>query len=300
MTREEARDYLHDHSIYDFTIYRPYQERPQKLYGYYSESTPGVLLACKESFEVASKVYSPAFASLGALPQTYFNFDLDTLYLDANSLKNSLQDTFNLEWLLPLQEDLSLVDLRKVRNLAIFWNDNVRAVGAELARLIFSRIPYLFPHLDEFIIVEDHFTSCGPQSSKNDEKYNNLKYAKSSVGWEGFYTYRLNGYLVDGSILRPGHPLGIPETKNWHAEAASQWTRTHPKGEPYSLPMPLFKSLITEEDEARLLNEAYTFETKYNTGVWYINPKDPNDFEEYPWDDIDMAALEEAYRVGMW
>lgn len=43
---------------------------------------PSLLLACHESFRVASKVYTKSFSALGSIAQTYFNFELDTLYLD--------------------------------------------------------------------------------------------------------------------------------------------------------------------------------------------------------------------------
>jgi hypothetical protein len=51
-------------------------------YGFKSESTIPLLYVCRESYGVASKLYSPAFGTESARPQTYFNFDLDTLYLD--------------------------------------------------------------------------------------------------------------------------------------------------------------------------------------------------------------------------
>ncbi len=46
---------------------------------------PSLLLACHESFQVASKVYKKSFSALGSFAQTYFNFKLDTLYLDLHT-----------------------------------------------------------------------------------------------------------------------------------------------------------------------------------------------------------------------
>lgn len=48
-----------------------------------SSDTPmlGQLLACRESNQVASKQYVPAFTITPALANTYFNFDSDILYL---------------------------------------------------------------------------------------------------------------------------------------------------------------------------------------------------------------------------
>jgi hypothetical protein len=52
------------------------------LVGLFSESQPPeILFVCREAFGVASKFYQQAFSSLGSKPQTWFNFDIDTLYL---------------------------------------------------------------------------------------------------------------------------------------------------------------------------------------------------------------------------
>lgn len=57
---------------------------------------PGLLLACRESYQVASKVYTKSFSALGSIAQTYFNFKTDTLYLDihteAPTAESILQD----------------------------------------------------------------------------------------------------------------------------------------------------------------------------------------------------------------
>lgn len=42
---------------------------------------PNVLLACRESWKIASRYYHRAFASKGTFAQTYFNFDRDILYI---------------------------------------------------------------------------------------------------------------------------------------------------------------------------------------------------------------------------
>ncbi|KAL2066621.1 hypothetical protein VTL71DRAFT_2692 [Oculimacula yallundae] len=47
--------------------------------------TPALLLACRESYYVASKIYTKSFSSLGSIAQTYFNFKTDTLYLDKHT-----------------------------------------------------------------------------------------------------------------------------------------------------------------------------------------------------------------------
>ncbi|KAL2074549.1 hypothetical protein VTL71DRAFT_8327 [Oculimacula yallundae] len=67
---------------------------------------PNLLLACKESYDVASKHYEQAFGTDHALPQIWFDFHTDVLYLD-------------YDW--PRISDLGLSELEcgKVRHLAI-------------------------------------------------------------------------------------------------------------------------------------------------------------------------------------
>lgn len=43
---------------------------------------PDVFLACKEAYAVAIKQYKRTFACAHSMPETYFNFERDTLYMD--------------------------------------------------------------------------------------------------------------------------------------------------------------------------------------------------------------------------
>lgn len=48
-----------------------------------TRSVPQLFLVCRESYRVAmEKIYEKSFGSQYGLPKTWFNFDLDTLYLD--------------------------------------------------------------------------------------------------------------------------------------------------------------------------------------------------------------------------
>ena len=84
--------------------------------GYKSDSLiPSILLVCRESFGVASKAYTRSFGSLGALPEIYFNFKLDTLYLDHKS-------SFSLCQIDPeamIFPSITEGDLAKVEHLAL-------------------------------------------------------------------------------------------------------------------------------------------------------------------------------------
>lgn len=56
---------------------------PKMLWGYKSTNpVPSVLLACHESFQVASRFYTRVFGSLGAFPEIWFNVKSDYMYLD--------------------------------------------------------------------------------------------------------------------------------------------------------------------------------------------------------------------------
>jgi len=78
---------------------------------------PGILLACKESFAVASKIYTRAFGTEHSSPQTWFNFEIDTLYLDLGitfTYRNSLLDAL-------VEEDLHRVQKLYMENDDYCW-----------------------------------------------------------------------------------------------------------------------------------------------------------------------------------
>lgn len=54
-------------------------------FGFRSPSTMPVLLACRESYRIGASVYTKAFGSDSAFPETWFDFEQDTLYLDWDS-----------------------------------------------------------------------------------------------------------------------------------------------------------------------------------------------------------------------
>ena len=56
---------------------------PYPPWGFRTRSIPPLFLVCRESYRVAKeKIYKKSFGSKCALPRTWFNFELDTLYLD--------------------------------------------------------------------------------------------------------------------------------------------------------------------------------------------------------------------------
>ncbi|CZT07097.1 uncharacterized protein RAG0_12673 [Rhynchosporium agropyri] len=53
-----------------------------RLFGLSSDSpTPPMTFVCWESYRVVSRYYTKAFACMGSSPGTYFDFDVDTLYI---------------------------------------------------------------------------------------------------------------------------------------------------------------------------------------------------------------------------
>ena len=92
----------------------PYELRFQSRDGFKSQCTVVHMEACKESFRVASKHYSVAFATDLLAPGVWFNFGLDTLYLDRGFNRNK-ESRYGLELLTRASSDLS-----KVENLAFF------------------------------------------------------------------------------------------------------------------------------------------------------------------------------------
>lgn len=73
------------------------------IYGFQAQAAfIPLLYVCRESFAVASKIYTRAFGTAEAYPETWFAFDRDMLYLDFNYLLG----------------DLSL-DVKKVENLTV-------------------------------------------------------------------------------------------------------------------------------------------------------------------------------------
>ena len=87
-------------------------------------TTPTILFACRESFQVASQFYSPAFSCrvgrFKSIPQTYFDFRRDTLYIDNRIYERQFTDAGIFE--IGLQALWNRQELAKVQNLALGAN----------------------------------------------------------------------------------------------------------------------------------------------------------------------------------
>lgn len=112
-----------------------------------SSKNPGIFTACKESFQLATKTYSLAFGTSRAMPTIWFNFDIDTLYLDGESM-----ESYNYE--ITCLADYG-TDVSRVRKLAI------DTTTSEWSALPFG-IDYLlgcFEHVEELAIVRHAMNS---------------------------------------------------------------------------------------------------------------------------------------------
>ncbi|KAM3075227.1 hypothetical protein ACMFMF_005904 [Clarireedia jacksonii] len=269
--------------------------RPATLYGFQSSaSIPTSLLACRESYMAGSLRYSKTFSSLGALPQTYFDYKNDILYLPYAATKS----------LSVLLESVFLRDeLANVRNLAIKWSSKASmryadnsgdpyCVGNLYAFL--SHIQQRCQNLKRLIIVSEeyHNTTTDPTA----EGSRTLKFMRTSVDASGgdLRGYvRVNGYRIDNMVhsfkYLPGEKL---ITAAMMKKAFDYWKRRHPEWNG-KFPEIEYQVLTTVREETRLLHEAAKYERRHQKGCWWINPNDRNDFDYFVGDalDRDVVAL---------
>jgi len=126
-----AEVFLDLHKIYNpndegngKTRLSPKDSNAVELAGFESNTEPpNILFACRESRDLALKHYQLAFSSFGSIPQTYFDFSLDTLYIRGENFL--LNDTVSNEPNVSILDGvrglwgLKAMDLLQVRRLAI-------------------------------------------------------------------------------------------------------------------------------------------------------------------------------------
>lgn len=95
------------------------------LMGFTAESRlPSVLLACHESYSIASRAYTKSFSALGAIAQTWIGFKLDTLYLEKRSEAPGAETL--VQGVLPY---MCLDELAQIERLAINHDLLPEAIG---------------------------------------------------------------------------------------------------------------------------------------------------------------------------
>lgn len=122
--------------------------------GFLSElPIPPIVLACKESHEVASRFYTACFSSMGSFAQTYFSFEHDTLLLDEDTYSDCLdEDKFDL--LLPC---FCKDELAKVQNLAVSASMVEEGFTAHRESLICDVLA-VFGNVTSFTLVNYDYT----------------------------------------------------------------------------------------------------------------------------------------------
>ncbi|KAF4633679.1 hypothetical protein G7Y89_g4421 [Cudoniella acicularis] len=96
---------------YDLTLDKKFVE-PNQCEGFRTQCPPpSILSVCRESFGIASKFYTRAFGTLGALPPIWFNFESDILYVDWCEISG--------ETLQPEVVSICSDDLTQVRHLLL-------------------------------------------------------------------------------------------------------------------------------------------------------------------------------------
>ncbi|KAG9231367.1 hypothetical protein BJ875DRAFT_444147 [Amylocarpus encephaloides] len=116
---------------------------------------PSTLFACSESYHVASRFYVPSFAFPSSIPETYFNFHIDTLYLrfDTFVFGDENEFEFEFEFFLNELECMHTDDLGRVQNLAIRLDPvDVRVCCYQLAQIL-----GWFGNIQKLTVVVGHF-----------------------------------------------------------------------------------------------------------------------------------------------
>ena len=93
------------------------RNRSWRSHGFKSDCPiPPLLLACHESFKAASRAYTRTFSSLGSLPQTYFNYALDTLFVDWESCPGSVLEIESLLRSFAFRDEFSKIERLAIHN----------------------------------------------------------------------------------------------------------------------------------------------------------------------------------------
>jgi len=275
---------------------------PATLYGFTSASqTPTLLLINRETHYMASKLYKRAFTALGARPETYFNFKDDTLYLDdlgrsGRSIRSSYVDLKKL-----LGKNVLSYDFDRVQNLAIslsgISSENLHDYHYGIGIFEYDTVEWLldiqqrFRGLKRLIFVHPHYNSSNAHRKISKEDYRTLKFVDMTKDHNHVYPEaRLNGYLLGRHVtslpIDHGYQRAL-NIKEWVEVAREVWNISKKHREPFNMPEIEFRTITPEAEERRLLQDACALETKHSTGVWYINPQDPTDFQETPVEELD-------------
>jgi hypothetical protein len=116
----------------------------QKCKGFRSRCTPPTLLfVCHESFEVASYHYKKAFGTEHAFPETWFDFERDTLYFGWDD-RDLAQEP----------HDFLMEEAQKVQHLALYdHRQGWTSLSDDGAKVKMAALSSVFGNLSNFIFV---------------------------------------------------------------------------------------------------------------------------------------------------
>jgi hypothetical protein len=117
---------------------------------------PSTLFACRKSHQITSKFLVPCFAFASSIPETYFDFRVDTLYLrfDTFVFHDTNEDDNEFQYFIHELESIYDTDhVLKVRNLAISLDPG--DIGARNYQLAW--ILSWFGNIQNLTIVVGHF-----------------------------------------------------------------------------------------------------------------------------------------------
>ncbi|CZR63016.1 uncharacterized protein PAC_12913 [Phialocephala subalpina] len=259
--RFQVRDELYYSSI-DFRAADDH--RKAHLQGLASDlSTPQNLLACREAYEVVAKRYTRAFACPLSIPQTYFNFESDTLYLRYDTFTGSYKQTLPSEWAglvligQTLDSGFGIEDtdnVRKVRRLAILLDEDEDELVREYQ--VMRDILCIFPCLEKLYLVVNHLV----YGSENDIQHADMSalalidpidVEEAVRTWDAYdpsrETDRDNVRLpvIRGLDEDFSDYVGMDELKQWNQD-------NHEAGKDWVIPKLEFK-LMVHESSKRLL-----------------------------------------------
>ncbi|KUJ24284.1 uncharacterized protein LY89DRAFT_776425 [Mollisia scopiformis] len=253
--------------------------RPDSLWGYSTETEiPAMLLACRESRDIALGFYQPLFASLGAKAQVYFDPHRDTLFIDHETFLCEDDEMAGC-----LTEDILPSDLAEVRELAIEGLGPYLDEGVtfEVWLINVVDISDLFPNVSKVTEICAHFT-YGLQTHIG-QKYVDLKKAEFGQDEEDIYvkdrsgdhppygTFYMRNLRIDRSFIDWDNFIDrqVPSVRleDDLFEELSEWREQNKGFKAFNIKLDV-RGLIPAADERLLLHDAALFEKEHNKGEW--------------------------------
>lgn len=191
--------------------------KPQPLFEFFcwrSTCPPPLLLrVCYESFVVASKIYSQAFGTPAAFPETWFSFQKDILYFNVESF---LYAGYNFDgqakFKSALERDISTQEMRRVDNLALFLDQLGGARWQSNYEIWLCGILELFMNVKNLTVVPEHYKGLFYQRLK---KSSNPRDDESLVFIEPFdIDHACNFYGLNHPDIFNGELIYNPQLLN--------------------------------------------------------------------------------------